>query len=566
MRALRTKSSRVRRAVAAVITVTAAALAGATLTSAALTGSSFESTDGNLVVDGGTAAKDWANAPGLRTAFDKPTGQQDDSFGQGTKEDTAVPTVVDGSIPNNKSDLTRFYVANEHVNGKDFLYLAWERVQEPTGTTNMDFEFNQSRTKSGNGITPVRTAGDVLIKYDLSQGGTVPSFGLHRWVTTGTAATVCEASNSVPCWGKVTPLSGFADGSINTVTVTDPVSPGPNPPRTLSPRTFGEAAINLTDSGVLDPSVCTGFGSAYLKSRSSDSFTAALKDFIAPIPVEIDNCQPATIQLKKVDEQGNPLAGAVLQLFKDANGNGTLDATDTKIDGDCTTALPDGIGTCTYTITASAVNNGLYIGHELTPPPGYTATAPDQTQQVTIGNTAQTFTLVFTDAPVPGRLDIVKKDDGGNPVAGVTFTLTANTTVVGSCVTGPAGTCSISNVALGTYTLDEVIPAGSPYTKDPAYPQQVTVGLGTAPNQGQTLSFTATNPRLHRVITIVCHEGTDTLDDNSVTFDGQVKTSIGALPAALAGKITEADLCTLGGAQFDDKPHGTFAGSVTIAG
>jgi hypothetical protein len=138
--------------------------------------------------------------PNLATAVDI-LGRNDNSFGQSTKEDTAVPTVVTGSIPPNKSDLLRFYVANQLVAGDQFLYLAWERVQEPSGTTNMDFEFNQSTTLSGNGVTPVRTAGDVLIKYDLAQGGTTPVLGFHRWVTTGNPATVCEANNTVPCWG-----------------------------------------------------------------------------------------------------------------------------------------------------------------------------------------------------------------------------------------------------------------------------------------------------------------------------------------------------------------------------
>ncbi len=38
----------------------------------------------------------------------------------------------------------------------------------------MDFEFNQSSVISTNGVTPVRTAGDVLIQYDLAKGGTNP--------------------------------------------------------------------------------------------------------------------------------------------------------------------------------------------------------------------------------------------------------------------------------------------------------------------------------------------------------------------------------------------------------
>ncbi len=55
-------------------------------------------------------------------------------------------------------------------------------------------------------------------------------------------------------------------------------------------RTFGEAAVNLTDSGIIPAGSCKSFGAAYLKSRASDSFTAAVKDFIAPVPVSISNC------------------------------------------------------------------------------------------------------------------------------------------------------------------------------------------------------------------------------------------------------------------------------------
>ena len=285
---------RARRTWLVLGTVVALTLAIALPGLATLSPSTFNAGDGNLTVQG--SETDWATpAPNLQKGIDKPTGQNDDSFGQGTKEDTAVPTVVSGQIPNNKSDLTRFYVANEKVGGKEFLYLAWERVQEPNGTTNMDFEFNQDATKSSNGVTPVRTAGDVLIKYDLSQGGTHPTLGYHLWVTSGKPATVCEANNSVPCRGKVQFADRELRGSINDPTnnppngeVVDPIPP--DAPRTLSVRTFGEAAVNLTDSGIIPAGSCKSFGAAYLKSRASDSFTAAVKDFIAPVPVSISNC------------------------------------------------------------------------------------------------------------------------------------------------------------------------------------------------------------------------------------------------------------------------------------
>ena len=120
----------------AIIPVAAMALVVGYLPTAVanLSGSPFDAADGNLVLNDET--QDWVNAPNRRVGVDLATGQGDNSFGQGTKEDTAVPTVVNGSIPNNKSDLTRLYVANQKVSGKDFLYLGWERVQEPTGTTN----------------------------------------------------------------------------------------------------------------------------------------------------------------------------------------------------------------------------------------------------------------------------------------------------------------------------------------------------------------------------------------------------------------------------------------------
>src|SRR5262249_15547182 len=235
--------------------------------------------DGNLIVNG-AGALDWANAPQLATATDLQTGQGDNSFGQGTKENTPVPSVVNGSIPNNKSDLTHFYVGSEvGSNGDLYMYLSGER-RNTLGTANIDFEFNQSPTSSSNGVTPVRTAGDMLISFDFANGGNTVNLSLRTW--TGSA------------WGTAEDLSGsgFAVGAVNDpgfgqTTVTDPI---PVPPSTLPQDTFGEAAINLSAAGVFGPGQCGSFGSAYVKSRSSASFTAEMKDFIAPTTVHISNC------------------------------------------------------------------------------------------------------------------------------------------------------------------------------------------------------------------------------------------------------------------------------------
>lgn len=366
-------------------------LSGTTAAQANLSGSPFEGNDGNLVVN--TAGnKDWANigiscvTPIAGCGIDLPTGQTDNSFGTGTKEDTAVPSVVDGSIPNNKSDLTRFYARFvEEASGSTYAYLAWERVQEPNGTTNMDFEFNQSSVLSSNGVTPVRTAGDVLIKYDLSQGGVNPVLGYHTWVATG-HKSLCEAANATPCWGKVQNLAGNFEGSINTVVVTDPIAP--NAPRDLSVRTFGEAAINLTAAGIVGADPCLPFSSAYLKSRSSDSFTAALKDFIAPISVATSKC--ADINVLKTDDDSpvSALQGAVFTLYNDASPvGGTFDpATDLAVTP-ATTCTTGADGKCSFT----QVLAGNYWVVETTTPAGHDTAAPQAVTLVGGTNVSLTF-------------------------------------------------------------------------------------------------------------------------------------------------------------------------------
>ena len=152
-----------------------AALGGvAALAFANLAGSTFEGNDGNLEVDTAGNA-DWANAPNRVVGLDKPSGKTDNSFGQGTKEDDPNVSVVTGSIPPNKNDLTRFYIGSEFANGDNYLYLAWERAVN-IGSANLDLEINQEKTAgftkdSTGALTLNRTAGDLLVTYDFGGSG-----------------------------------------------------------------------------------------------------------------------------------------------------------------------------------------------------------------------------------------------------------------------------------------------------------------------------------------------------------------------------------------------------------
>lgn len=446
-----------------------------------LPGSVFEIDDSsNLIVDDGDPRTDWASVSETRRT-DMPSGTGDDSFGQGAKEDTPVPTVVSGSIPPNKSDLLNFGVYLEVRNGKRFLHLFWHRVQEPSGTTNMDFEFNQSHTLSSNGVTPERTPGDLLIQYDLANGGTKPELFLSKWIdgSEGKTAADCEASNKLPCWAARTSLSasGDATGSINTLAIPAAESDGLGD---VSPRTFGEASLNFDAVAGQNGSACVSFGSAYLKSRSSDSFTAALKDFIAPQTVNISNC--GSIKVLKKDDAGTLLAGASFKLVKDeAPVGGSPGPEDTVVVGTCTTGAD---GSCSFT----GVMQGEYWLIETAAPSGHDPANPPY-QHVTLV-AGETVTKTFINERHRGAIKVTKTrkhaadGPGDHPHSGVSFTVNGVTKQ-----TGADGTVCFDGLLTGPYTVTETVPAGY---KGEA-PKSVTVdnkaSCSDSPYVGESVSF-----------------------------------------------------------------------------
>jgi uncharacterized repeat protein (TIGR01451 family) len=248
-------------------------------------GSNFE-IDGNTQLDVFTdpELRDW-NGAVYSAMPDVPSGQTDDSFGKGSKNDHESPTVVDGSIPNNKSDLVTMAAAAEAVGSANFVYLAWLRT-ETLGTANIDFELNQSLVLSANEITPQRSVNDVIISFDFTAGDNLVQLSLRKWLGTQ--------------WSEPEDLSApdmnLAKGAVNDPAAFPGVeypSKGLDGSSDIAELTFGEAVINASEA--FGTAGCRTFKSVYVKSRSSTSFTAALKDFIAPQNVEINTC--ATIDL-----------------------------------------------------------------------------------------------------------------------------------------------------------------------------------------------------------------------------------------------------------------------------
>ena len=679
-----------------------------------LGGSTFESTDGNLVHAG--ANLDWDNAPNLQPGIDVASGSGDNSFGQGTKEDDTTPTVVAGSIPPNKSDLTRFYVANNTgTNGHKYIYLAWERTNT-LGSANMDFEINQlaqpdMTTLGLKNVGATRSPGDLLVRYDFGGSG-APVLSLVKWLTGGTDGAVagdCNASNALPCWGALPgatednidglndnqidlTVSGFADGAVNacdpsvkkcTISTHDPIGN-----LDLAAATFGEAGIDLTAAGVFPAGQCRNFGSAYLKSRSSDSFTAETKDFIAPISINVNNCGSLTI--KKVTNGGSGAFGFTStnladQTPSDASTTFTLATTGSGSGGAATTSstyhgllantydvaentrtgwtldsiacvnadstshaatinvssralsVPIAVGddvTCTFTNSAKAtitfkkVTNptpdtadttftfdpsdnlqlgtfglknggtksydvvpGTYSAAETDPAPAYDLTGRSCVNTVggashiadtSVGgaiavtlSAGEDVTCTFTNTK-RGSLTITKTDDASHALDGVVFTLFTDNSPVGgaaphgnedttaglTCTTGTTvpGACSIANIPLGDYWIVETTPK-SGYAA--AADQRLTVTAGSSATK------TFVDPRQFHVITIVCQDSDSSLHQSDVTLDGTTTSSLDANGLTTFNtdhttSLTQAQLCSLGGASFGPKQAGTHNGSVVI--
>jgi hypothetical protein len=435
----------------------------------------------NLKVDGSTAdCIDWLNSTntGLRSGGfyfdDTASGANDDAFGQGTAENDPVPTVVKGSIPPNKSDLSHFGIYKETAGTQSFLGVYWIRVQNPSGTTNMDFEFNKNKCDasdltnsvcSSNGITPVRSDGDKLLLYDLSSGGTHVTISIRTW-------------NS-GAWGPEVDLDATtALGSANY----DAIATADDGPFSgLSSLTFGEATIDLN---ALLGGTCGKFGSVYLKSRSSTSFTSEIKDFIAPKAVSISNC--ATISTTASNNTaataqtiGSSISdtATVSNLTSTAGGTvtfklyGPFDPTDTSADS-CTgtpafddsltpkaiSAVVNGSATATESFTPTATGRYIWVTH-------YSGDANNSSaDSVGCPDTGETSFVVKASSSITTAQKLVPNDSatigGGGTLDGtVAFKLFAPNNA--TCATGASDPAAVSL----TGTTSFVLSASSPQTK-----------------------------------------------------------------------------------------------------
>jgi hypothetical protein len=432
----------------------------------------------NLKLDGGGSCVDWDSVADEKQP-DGTTGSNDNSFGQGTAENDPVPTIVSDSIPPNKSDLLNFGVFEEHAATKTFVALYWARVNSPSGTTNMDFELNQNSCDfsepqdttapgnicSSNHVTPERLDGDKLVIFNLSSGGTVVDILLRTW--NGSAWVDEVQLNS----------TGDAIGSINYNAL--PNALDNDGLGVLSALTFGEVIVDF--QALLDSDeTCGSFGSVYLKSRSSDSFNAELKDFIAPKAVTLTNCTAISTSATTSTPVGNsisdtatltnansPTGGATFNLYSDASCS-TLVAT---IAGS-TWSGSDGTYTSTATYANPAVGTYYWIA-------SYAGDTNNSSATGTCGDTGETSEVTKRD-PSLGTTP--------NPSSGTVGVTTLNDSATLTGASSPTG-----SIVFSLWDPDQTCGTGTPVftVTVPLTGTTATTTTGPTANKAGTWRWTA---------------------------------------------------------------------------
>jgi hypothetical protein len=176
---------------------------------------------------------------------------------------------------------------------------------------------------------------------------------------------------------------------------------------------------------VFPPGTCTAFGSAFLKSRSSSSFPAEVKDFIAPQPVNISNCGTVNI-IKHTDPRGlNQDFSYTSTIPNPASGSNTpdcsLDTTPSSftlndsagvdpspITGTANTEHCANVPVGTYTVTEGAdPANFTFESLTCSADGGSSFTTSGRTATITVAPNG-TVTCIYTNQLQTGAIKVTK--------------------------------------------------------------------------------------------------------------------------------------------------------------
>jgi len=310
-------------------------------------------------------------------------------------------------------------------------------------------------------------------------------------------------------WGPAQPISTnsvtcgnapCAAGTINSSPIPAAESDGLIATGSKQARTFGEAQLDLRL--IFQPNKCASFGSAMLKSRSSDSFTSQLKDFVAPVGINLTNCGKVVIHKQTLpDENPNTSTFGYTKGF----GTDPTTANTFQLQDDGTQTFNNVLFGSGYTVVEDTLPANYTLDHvDCSASVGVTPSITGATVGFAIDADTDVLECTYFNELQEGALSILKNSTKGGRVAngGAVFSYD------GSSVTDngaddendTVGEVCVSGLTAGDYTVNETSPPDG-YGGAPAdeADQSVTVVSGTnctdnEPAAGATATFT--NPPL----------------------------------------------------------------------
>ena len=343
--------------------------------------------------------------------------------------------------PTSKCDINTV-ILHQTTDGSDkWLMLAGDRLTT-NGTSYIDFEFSQGIfTKNDDGTfssvapngdplsdTNGRTPNDFVLSMEYSNGGTNATVHFYVWQLDGNTYKYVEQTIPAEAYGAT---NGTSETSVPFEAFGS---------STYIPYAFVEAAVNIDDiltSNCLQANIRTIF----VKTKASDSYNAALKDFLDPIPV---NYQFGSAQLNYddaycavgtatpyVSESGGTFDSSPSGLVWSNQSSGVIDLAGST----------PGTYVITYTPTSGVCLNPATDTVTINPLPTASITG---TASVCQNDTSPNITFTGADGSVP--YTFTYKINGGSDQT--ISTTGENTSVTVSAPTGTVGNFEYSLVSV----------------------------------------------------------------------------------------------------------------------
>lgn len=196
----------------------------------------------------------------------------------------------------NKCDINNgMYLVTTDNNNNKWIIMGGDRYVT-TGTSYIDFEFYQgilartsggtftSLTASGGVFTNTggRTEGDFVLSMEYTNGGALATVHYYRWELPSGSTAYRYVEHTIPS-NSITGAA-LAYGATNSTTVDVPY--GAFGATSYIPYSFVEAAVNI-DELIHETNPCSSLSinTLFIKTKASDTYSAALKDFVEPQPV-----------------------------------------------------------------------------------------------------------------------------------------------------------------------------------------------------------------------------------------------------------------------------------------